>query len=117
MSNILYQKIILGILCATLHVAASAIVVMKATANKNLEYPSLLSGKYNSAITKPRSVLGFDVGQKTATPEQINELVNLWANKSSKANIIEYARTYEGRSLHYLVISSMEINKESVFFN
>ncbi len=103
------QKLLLGLICTAfsiLSVTVSATVVMKATANKNLEYPSLLTGKYNSQITTPNSVLGFEVGQKTATPEQINTLVRQWANESNKANIIEYARTYEGRALHYLVISS-----------
>lgn len=103
------RRFFLGVICTTLSLLSlttSATVVMKATANKNLEYPSLLSGKYNSQITTPESALGFEVGQKTATPEQINQLVNLWAKESKKVQIIEYAQSYEGRPLHYLVISS-----------
>jgi len=109
MKNPASQKLLLSLLCtvfSVLSMTSSATVVMKATENKNLEYPSLLSGNYNSQITTPESVLGFEVGQKTATPEQISTLVNQWASESTKANIIEYARTYEDRPLHYLVISS-----------
>lgn len=104
-----YKKLLSGLLCASLSmlsVTTFATVLMKPTANKNLNYPSLLTGKYSSKITTPKSVLGFEVGHKTATPEQINALVNKWASESNKANIVEYARTYEGRALHYLVISA-----------
>ncbi len=89
-----------------------ATMVMKPTPNQGLAYADILSGDYDAAITTPEAFLGFPAGQKTATPEQINQLVNLWAAESDKANIIEYARTYEGRALHYLIISSVEnINK------
>jgi len=102
--NILFQ---LGILVLSLcGSVASATVLMKPTPNQQLSYPDIPKGDYNESITTPKSSLGFSVGQRAATPEQINDLVNLWANESGKAQIIEYARTYEGRALHYLVISS-----------
>ncbi|KGJ96940.1 M14 family metallopeptidase [Colwellia psychrerythraea] len=104
-----FNKLLSGVLCASLSllsITTFATVLMKPTANKNLNYPSLLMGNYNSQISTPKSVLGFEVGHKTATPEQINALVNKWARESNKANIVEYARTYEGRALNYLVISS-----------
>lgn len=94
-------------ICATLLCqTVNATVVMKPTTSPDLEYPSILTGTYDNKITKPESFLGFPVGQKTATPEQINTLVNQWAKQSDKAQIVEYAKTYEGRSLHYLIISS-----------
>ena len=86
--------------------AASATIVMKPTPNVNLEYPSILTGDYANNITVPETALGFPVGQRTATPEQINALVNQWAQESDKAHIVEYARTYENRPLNYLIISS-----------
>lgn len=83
-----------------------ATVVMKPTPLDGIEYPDILKGDYDDSITSPRQYLGFPVGQKTATPAQINGLVNLWAEQSDQVKIIEYARTYEGRALHYLIISS-----------
>jgi len=80
--------------------------MMSPTHNNALKYPELLKGDYASHIATPESSLGFKVGQRTATPEQINQLVKQWAEQSDKAQIIEYARSYEGRPLHYLVISS-----------
>ncbi|MEO2267065.1 M14 family zinc carboxypeptidase [Pseudoalteromonas sp. YIC-656] len=91
---------------AMLSAHAQATVLMKPTPLSGAQYPALHQGEYDSAITPAQDILGFDVGQRTATPEQINELVNLWAQQSEKAQIIEYARSYEGRALHYLVISS-----------
>lgn len=88
--------------CASL----SATNLMSPTQTNQLDYPDLLTDSYNKAIATPESGLGFKVGQRTATPEQINHLVNQWAKQSDKAQIIEYARSYEGRALHYLVISS-----------
>ena len=83
-----------------------ASVLMKPTANEQLSYPDILSGNYQQGITKPQVTLGFSVGQRTATPEQINQLINIWAKESNKVQIVEYARSYEGRPLHYLMISS-----------
>ncbi|TRX53087.1 M14 family zinc carboxypeptidase [Thalassomonas sp. M1454] len=87
---------------------ANATALMEPTPLPEAEYPNILYGKYDSKITPPDKFLGFEVGEKTATPEQINNLVNLWAEQSNRINIIEYARTYENRPLHYLIISSAD---------
>lgn len=87
---------------------AQATVVMKPTPLLDAEYGAILTGKYDDSITTPIDFLGFEVGQKTATPAQINALVKLWAKESDKAHIVEYARSYEDRALHYLIISSQK---------
>ncbi|WP_371375078.1 M14 family zinc carboxypeptidase [Thalassotalea aquiviva] len=87
---------------------AVAAVVMKPTPLPEAQYPAILKGNYHSNITKPEAILGFEVGERTATPEQITELVTLWASESERAHIVEYARSYEDRPLHYLVISAPE---------
>ncbi|QBY04608.1 peptidase [Thalassotalea sp. HSM 43] len=86
--------------------SANASVLMKPTPLPDAEYPSLFSGKYHQDISKPETVLGFSAGERTATPEQITQLVTLWATQSKKAKLVEYARSYEGRPLHYLIVSS-----------
>ena len=53
-------------------------------------------------------ILGFPVGQRAATPEQITEALKVWQKASDKIQLVEYARSHEGRPLHYLVISSPE---------
>ena len=87
---------------------SSATVLMKPNPVPGAEYPPLLQGQYLDSITRPQEHLGFEVGQKTATPEQINSLVKLWAGQSDRVKLVEYARTYEGRPLHYLVLSSAD---------
>lgn len=107
LNKIIQLSVLLGTMLGMgFTLSVSATVLMKPTANKQLSYPNILTGNYDASITTPKAALGFSVGQKTATPEQINALVNRWAKESAKAKIVEYARTYEGRALHYLVISS-----------
>ena len=84
-----------------------AAVLMKPTAAPALNYTqSLTPAKVNPAITPPEKVLGFPVGQRTATPEQIDELVKLWAKESDRISYQQYATSYEGRPLHLLAIST-----------
>ncbi|WP_082971734.1 M14 family metallopeptidase [Rheinheimera sp. SA_1] len=90
-----------------LTLSAQAAVLMKPTAAPALDYPlALTPAKVNPAITPPEQVLGFPVGKQTATPEQINQLVALWAKESDKIVYQQYATSYEGRPLHLLAISS-----------
>ncbi|RVU31904.1 peptidase [Rheinheimera riviphila] len=90
-----------------LTLSAQAAVLMKPTATPALDYPQALTpAKVNPAITPPEQVLGFPVGKQTATPEQINQLVALWAKESDKIVYQQYATSYEGRPLHLLAISS-----------
>ncbi|WP_394176804.1 M14 family metallopeptidase [Thalassotalea litorea] len=98
--------LITGLLSITL--SSQATVLMKPNPVPGAEYPPLLQGDYLDKITKPEDFLGFDVGQKTATPAQINALVKLWATQSDRVELVEYAQSYEGRALHYLVISSAD---------
>jgi hypothetical protein len=54
----------------------------------------------------PDEVLGFPVGQRVATSEQIVEYSRIVAEASDRVELIEYGQTYEGRDLVYLVITS-----------
>ncbi|MBU2278282.1 MAG: peptidase, partial [Gammaproteobacteria bacterium] len=101
------RLLIAGLLCSVPALSCQAAVLMKPTAAPALDYPlSLTPDKVNPAITPPEQVLGFAVGTKTATPEQINQLIQLWASQSDKIVYQQYATSYEGRPLHLLAISS-----------
>ena len=82
-------------------------IKLKPTGLVELKYQDpLLKGEYDSTISKPESLLGFPVGQKTATPEQIVNAIQAWDHDSDKIQLVEYARTHENRPLYYAIISS-----------
>lgn len=87
----------------------NAAIKMKPTPLEGLDYnKELLDGNYDSAIPKAETILGFPVGQRTATPEQIVETIKLWEKNSNKIKLVEYARTHENRPLYYALISTPE---------
>ncbi|MCX7552510.1 M14 family metallopeptidase [Marinicella sp. S1101] len=86
---------------------SQAAIKMTPTPLEGLDYnKALLTGDYDDSIPTPESILGFAVGQRTATPEQIAEAVNQWHKASPKMQLIEYARSHENRPLYYALIST-----------
>ncbi|GLP96982.1 M14 family metallopeptidase [Paraferrimonas sedimenticola] len=72
-----------------------------------MEYSQpLLTGDYSNAITHPDKVLGFEVGSRVVHPDQVTELLKIWAQESDRIQLVEYARTHEGRPLHVAYISN-----------
>lgn len=102
-TSLIYTAVLGGMLTCS----AQAAVLMKPTNAPALTYPQALTpANVNPAITPPEQVLGFKVGEKTATPEQIDQLMKLWASQSDKIVYQQYATSYEGRPLHLLSISN-----------
>lgn len=69
-------------------------------------YPA--GADHDPAIPAPEEVLGSEVGRRAATTEQIVAYAEAIAAASPRVQLVEYARSYEGRPLVYLVISSPE---------
>ena len=67
-------------------------------------YPA--GADHDGAIPTPESQLGFAVGRRTATSAQILAYAQAIAASSERVKLVEYARSYEGRPLVYLAISS-----------
>jgi hypothetical protein len=61
---------------------------------------------HDPAIPAPGAALGFEIGERAATPAQILAYAQAVAAASPRVRLVEYARSYEGRPLVYLVISS-----------
>ena len=79
------------------------------TFNSDLEYPNpILDGNYIQTITKPDTILGFEVGARVATPLQITNSLMKWADESNRLQIVEYARSHEDRPLFAVYISTPE---------
>ncbi|WP_100657893.1 M14 family zinc carboxypeptidase [Alteromonas flava] len=89
---------------------ANASLLMKPAPNPALNYAGkILEGDYRQDITHPDEVLGFAVGQRVATPDQIMQAIDIWAKQSDRLRVIEYARSHEGRPLYAVLISSPKL--------
>ena len=65
--------------------------------------------KYDPKIPTLASVLGHEPAERIAPPESIaTYLKALHAAAPERTRLVEYARTWEGRPLHVLVVASAE---------
>ena len=63
-------------------------------------------GPFNPEIPSPEEFLGYPIGTHHTRHDQIVAYLNLLAEKSDRASIIQYGKTYEHRPLVILNISS-----------
>ena len=65
--------------------------------------------QYDPAIPTLKAVVGHEPGQEITTPDQIGRYLEALAKAApDRTRLIEYAKSWEGRPLHYLVIGSRE---------
>jgi hypothetical protein len=104
---IAFRALLASALCFSF--ASHAQQLLGPTNTDDLQYDQrLLTGDYDAAIPDPGDILGFPVGEKTATPAQIVEVITQISGASSRALLVEYARSHEHRPLYYVAISSPE---------
>ena len=65
-----------------------------------------LGGEYDPAIPTQEKLLGFASGDRVATPAELIVAFTAWDAASPKAQLFEHARSYEGRALTHLVVTS-----------
>ena len=70
--------------------------------------PYFTSETYDSQIPKPSDYLGYQLGSQPSGHAETFGYLRLLAESSPKAELFEYAETYEGHELYYLVVSSPE---------
>src|SRR5574341_788763 len=70
--------------------------------------PFFPGGTYDPNIPDPSQFLGYKVGSRPARYAQVVSYFETLAKSTGKAKLIEYGKTYEGRSLYYLLIGSEE---------
>ncbi|MEJ2160310.1 MAG: M14 family zinc carboxypeptidase [Chromatiales bacterium] len=77
-------------------------------AEPDLEYrvPIFAGANYDPDIPTLESLLGYSVGKRIAAPAEIEAVINAYAKASSRVAVFEYARSYEGRGLYYVAIST-----------
>ncbi len=71
--------------------------------------PLAPGARYSPGIPTLQQVVGHDVGEKMSSPEEIHAYLRaLAAAAPDRVRLVEYARSWEGRPLHLLVIASPE---------
>lgn len=73
--------------------------------NKFEFYPS---ASYNPAISTPQSIIGFEIGTEPLRYDDIIKYLKTLDKESDELMLLEMGKTYEGRSLVYLIISSKQ---------
>lgn len=63
---------------------------------------------YDPKVTTPKQFLGFEVGERHASHDQIYYYMRQLASESKRIKLIEYARSFEGRPLICLIITSVK---------
>lgn len=105
--NSLIIKMFILVALSTINLSVHASLLMKPTLDSDLVYNgTLLDGEYQSVVSNPDTILGFEVGARVASPTQITKAIEIWADQSDRMKVIEYARSHEGRPLHAIFISS-----------
>jgi hypothetical protein len=62
---------------------------------------------YRQSIPSQESIVGFACGQRAANASEIERCLKAWAGAApDRTQLVEYARSHEGRPLHYLVVTS-----------
>jgi hypothetical protein len=83
-------------------------LLVSTSVHANLDYYFGASKDYNAATLKPAEVLGFEVGEWHARPEQLTEYYRKLAATSDRIELLEIGKSHEQRPLTLLFISSPE---------
>ena len=65
-------------------------------------------GKYNEAVLTISEVLGYSTGEQITRYPDLERYLHRLEEASDRLKLYTYGKTYEGRNLYYLVISSPE---------
>ena len=99
------RKLVLIAVAALTAKSAVAGLLMKPTSDPDLVYSgTLLEGTYTDSVSKPSVFLGFEAGQRVATPAQISAAIEQWTSESDRLKVIEYAKTHEGTAFRRLYL-------------
>ena len=101
------HKLLTPLLTIILSTSLYSEVLMSPTSVSKDLYPNnILDGNYSTSVPKPMEFLGFNLGERVATPAQISSAILKWSTTSDRLKVIEYAKTHEGRPLYSVFISS-----------
>ncbi|HNR07187.1 MAG TPA: M14 family zinc carboxypeptidase [Saprospiraceae bacterium] len=62
--------------------------------------------EYDPAVTTPKAFLGYEVGERHASHDQLYYYMKTLASQSKRIKLVEYARSFEHRPLICLIVTS-----------
>ena len=68
--------------------------------------PFFPAADHEAGVTPPDELLGFPLGERPATVEEIRTCIQTWARQSPRVRLVDYAKSHRDRQLSLLVISS-----------
>jgi hypothetical protein len=69
--------------------------------------PFFPDAEYRATVPTPDELLGYPVAERAATPEEVERCVKAWTDAMpERTRLVEYARSHEGRPLHYVVVTA-----------
>jgi len=85
-------------------------LVVSQSAAAAAQKPELSPGtRYDPKVPTLQQVVGHDVGEKITTPDEITAYLKaLVAADPARTRLVEYARSWQGRPLHVLIVGSPE---------
>jgi hypothetical protein len=110
-------SIIISVLGILLLILAGVDSTLAASARDRLSAPTEMAGlvydrpffpgaHYDPAVPTVEDILGFALGDRFTSAAEIEACLMAWDEVSPRTQLVEYARTYEGRPLYYLVVST-----------
>ncbi len=88
--------------------AAMGLCPSHATEPSGTSLPFWPEGTYQTDISTPEQVLGFSVGTQPIEQDGLERYLQTLASQSKRLLLRQAGTSWEGRALHYLVISSEE---------
>lgn len=90
---------------------AFSTVILTAQGKLDLSYFLPQNIEYNPAIPTPESIIGYEVGEWHVTHDKLIEYMKAIANSSDRITFEDRGKTFEGRPLLLLTITSPENHK------
>jgi len=88
--------------------AAEAVRTNSTPGLGDYDLPFYPDGSYRDDVESPSQFLGFELGARPATYDQIIAYFTYLADNFSGVNLTSYATSYEGRELVYLTVTSAD---------
>lgn len=102
------NKIHLHACIVSILLATSGLLPTQATEPSTALLPFWPEGTYQAGISTPEEVLGFCVGTRPIEQDGLERYLQTLASQSKRLQLRQAGTSWEGGTLHYLVISSEE---------